>query len=146
MARATLEMFLKLTGADKTSRELDKVSKTTKELDNTVKNSSKQNEQFAAGMSGLNKAAIAGAAIFAGKSLLDFSLNAIQAASSAQEAAGAFGTTFAGSAEKLNNELAKNANLFGLTQAEAQQLVGVFGAVAQGIGFTQQESADLSSR
>ena len=58
MARATLEMFLKLTGADKTSRELDKVSKTTKELDNTVKNSSKQNEQFAAGMSGLNKAAI----------------------------------------------------------------------------------------
>lgn len=145
MARATLEMFLKLTGADKTSQGLDKVSKTTKELDNNVKNSAKQNEQFAAGMSGLNKAAIAGAAIFAGKSLLDFSINAIQAASSAQEAAGAFGTTFGGAAEKLNQELAKNANLFGLTQAEAQQLISVFGAVAQGMGFTQDESANLGA-
>ena len=145
MARATLEMFLKLTGANKTSQELQKVSKSTKDLDNDVKNSAKSNEQFAAGMSGLGSAAIAGAAAIAGKSLLDFSLSAIQAASSAQEAAGAFGTTFGGAAEKLNEQLAENANLFGLTTAEAQQLISVFGSVAQGIGFTQQESADLSS-
>ena len=145
MARATLEMFLKLTGADKTSRGLDKVSKSTKELDKDVKNSAKNNEQFAAGMSGLGATAIVGAAGLAAKSLLDFSLSAIQAASSAQEAAGAFGTTFGGAAEQLNKQLAENANLFGLTTAEAQQLISVFGSVAQGIGFTQQESADLSS-
>lgn len=145
MARATLEMFLKLTGANKTSKELDKVSKSTKKLDTDVKNSAKQNAEFAAGMSGLGSAAIVGAAGLAAKSLLDFSLSAIQAASSAQEAAGAFGTTFAGAAEKLNGELAKNANLFGLTTSEAQQLISVFGSVAQGIGFTQEESADLSS-
>ena len=146
MARATLEMFLKLTGADKTSRELNKVSKSTKQLDIDVKNSAKQNAEFAAGMSGAGKLAIAGAAAIAGKSLLDFSFNAIRAASAAQEAAGAFGTTFGDAAEKLNTQLAENANLYGLTAAEAQQLVGVFGAVAQGIGFTQEESADLSSR
>ena len=35
MARPTLEMFLKLTGADKTSRGLDKVSDSSKKLDNT---------------------------------------------------------------------------------------------------------------
>ena len=35
--------------------------------------------------------------------------------------------------------------LFGLTSSEAQQLISVFGSVAQGIGFTQEESADLSS-
>ena len=145
MARATLEMFLKLIGVDKASRELNSFSKDIKNVDNSVKESSKANAQFAAGMSGLNKAAIAGAAIFASKSLLDFSINAIQAASSAQEAAGAFGTTFGGAAEKLNQELAKNANLFGLTQAEAQQLVSVFGAVAQGMGFTQDESANLGA-
>lgn len=145
MARATLEMFLKLTGANKTSKELDKVSKSTKKLDTDVKNSAKQNAEFAAGMSGLGSAAIVGAAGLAAKSLLDFSLSAIQAASSAQEAAGAFGTTFAGAAERLNGELAKNANLFGLTTSEAQQLISVFGSVAQGIGFTQEESADLSS-
>jgi hypothetical protein len=145
MARATLEMFLKLTGANKTSKGLDKVSKSTKKLDTDVKKSTKANAQFSAGMSGLGKTAIAGGALFAAKSLADFSLAAIQAASSAQEAAGAFETTFAGAAEKLNSELAKNANLFGLTQSEAQQLISVFGSVAQGIGFTQQESADLSS-
>ena len=145
MARATLEMFLKLTGVNKTSQGLDKVSKSTKKLDTDVKNSTKANAQFSAGMSGLGKTAIAGGALFAAKSLADFSLAAIQAASSAQEAAGAFETTFAGAAEKLNKELAKNANLFGLTQSEAQQLISVFGSVAQGIGFTQQESADLSS-
>ena len=69
MARATLEMFLKLTGANKTSQGLDKVSKSTKQLDADVKNSTKQNAEFAAGMSGLSKAAIAGAAVFAGKKL-----------------------------------------------------------------------------
>ena len=145
MARATLEMFLKLTGANKTSKGLDKVSKSTKKLDTDVKNSTKANAQFSAGMSGLGKASIVGGALLAAKSLADFSLAAIQAASSAQEAAGAFSTTFGDAAEKLNKQLEKNANLFGLTSSEAQQLISVFGSVAQGIGFTQEESADLSA-
>ena len=145
MARATLEMFLKLTGANKTSQGLDKVSKQTKKLDNNVKKSTKANAQFGAGMSGLNKTAIVGASLLAVKALGDFSISAIQAASSAQEAAGAFGTTFGDASEKLNQQLSKNANLFGLTSSEAQQLISVFGSVAQGIGFTQEESADLSS-
>ena len=138
-------MFLKLTGANKTAQGLDKVSKETKKLDKSVKKSTKENAKFSAGMSGLGSAAIAGAAAIAGKSLLDFSLSAIQAASAAQEAAGAFGTTFGGAAEQLNKQLKENANLFGLTTSEAQQLISVFGSVAQGIGFTQEESADLSS-
>ena len=145
MARATLEMFLKLTGANKTSQGLDKVSKQTKKLDKSVKKSTKANAQFGAGMSGLSKGAIVGSALLAVKALGDFSISAIQAASSAQEAAGAFGTTFGNASEKLNQQLSKNANLFGLTSSEAQQLISVFGSVAQGIGFTQEESADLSS-
>jgi len=145
MARATLEMFLKLIGVDKAGRQLNKFEKDIKGVDNSVDKSSKANAQFAAGMSGASKFAIAGAATIAGKSLLDFSFAAIQAASAAQEAAGAFSTTFGGASEKLNNQLKENANLFGLTSAEAQQLISVFGSVAQGIGFTQEESADLSS-
>ena len=81
MARATLEMFLKLTGANKTSQGLDKVSKSTKELDKDVDNAAKSNAQFAAGMSSLTKGAIAGAALFAGKQLLDFARSSIIAAS-----------------------------------------------------------------
>jgi adenylosuccinate lyase len=80
------------------------------------------------------------------KQLLDFARDSVIAASSAQEAAGAFGTTFGDAAANLTKELSKNANLFGLTTSEAKQLIGVFGAVAQGMGFTQNESADLSSR
>ena len=146
MARTTLEMFIKIVGANKVSKALDNVSDSAKRTHNQVEKNTKANAQFAAGMSGLSKAAITGAAAIAAKSLFDFSLAAIQAASSAQEAAGAFGTTFAGAAEKLNEQLEENANLFGLTTSEAQQLVGVFGAVAQGIGFTQDQSADLSAR
>jgi hypothetical protein len=145
MARTTLEMFIKLIGADKVGRALDSTSKKIKNTQKQVDKGTKENAKFAAGMSGLGSAAITGAAALAGKSLLDFSLSAIQAASAAQEAAGAFGTTFGGAAEKLNNQLKENANLFGLTTSEAQQLISVFGSVAQGIGFTQEESADLSS-
>jgi len=145
MARATLEMFFKLIGVDKAGRQLNKFEKDIKGVDNSVNKSGKANAKFAAGMSGLSKTAIVGSSLLAVKALGDFSISAIQAASSAQEAAGAFGTTFGDASEKLNNQLSKNANLFGLTSSEAQQLISVFGSVAQGIGFTQEESADLSS-
>ena len=39
MARATLEMFLKVVGVDKASKELGKVSKVTKQLDEDVNKS-----------------------------------------------------------------------------------------------------------
>ena len=144
MARATLEMFLKLTGANKTSQGLDKVSKSTKQLDANVKNSTKQNTQFAAGMSGLSKAAIAGASLFAAKSILEFSKSALEAAVSAEEAGAAFDTTFGTAAERATVFLEGFANKAGLTVGEAQQLQATLGAVAQGIGFTQEASADLS--
>lgn len=144
MARATLEMFLQLTGANKTSRELDKVSKSTKDFNNSVETGSKQNAKFASGMSGLSKAAIAGAAIFAAKSLVDFSKSALDAAVSAEEAGAAFDTTFGAAAEKASRFLEDFANKAGLTVGEAKQLQATLGAVAQGIGFTQEASADLS--
>ena len=50
-------MFLKLTGANKTSQGLDKVSKSTKQLDQ-CKNSEKKMNNLLAGMSGLGKGAI----------------------------------------------------------------------------------------
>jgi len=146
MARTTLEMFIKVLGANKAAKELDNVSDSAEKTHNQVNKNTKENAKFAAGMSSLTKGAIAGAALFAGKQLLDFAQSSIIAASSAQEAAGAFGTTFGGAAEQLGEQLSKNANLFGLTTSEAKQLIGVFGAVAQGLGFTQDESAGLSAR
>ena len=144
MARATLEMFLKLTGADKTSRGLDKVSNSTKDFNKSVEKGTKENAKFASGMSGLGKAAIAGGAIFAAKSLLDFSKSALDAAVSAEEAGAAFDTTFGTAAARATLFLEDFANKAGLTVGEAQQLQATLGAVAQGIGFTQEASADLS--
>ena len=144
MASATLEMILKLTGADKTSRGLDKVSNSAKDLDNEVNNTTKANQRFGKSMSGLQKTAIAGGAIFAGKILFDFAKEAVNAAVSAEEAAAAFETTFGSAAERATAFLEDFANKAGLTVGEAQQLQATLGAVAQGIGFTQEESADLS--
>ena len=143
MARATLEMFLKLTGADKTSKGLDKTSNAAKNLDDNVKNSAKSNAQFSAGMSGLTKGAIAGAALLAGKALVDFAADALEAAVSAEEAAAAFETTFGDAVVGVTKFTEEFANKAGLTTSELQQLLATTGSVAQGIGFTQEESADL---
>ena len=144
MARATLEMFLKLTGADKTSRGLDKVSNSTKDFNNSVTKGTKQNAQFASGMSGLTKGAIVGASVLAGKALIGFSKSALDAAVSAEEAGAAFDTTFGTAAARATLFLEDFANKAGLTVGEAQQLQATLGAVAQGIGFTQEASSDLS--
>ena len=144
MAKTTLEMFLKVTGVNKASNELGKVSKVTKDLDKNVKNTNKTNAKFASGMSSLGKLGIAGAAFFAGKALINFSKEALNAAVSAEEAASAFGTVFADSAERATHFLENFSNKAGLTVSEAQQLTAILGSVAQGIGFTADESADLA--
>ena len=144
MASATLEMILKLTGADKTSRGLDKVSNAAKDLDDEVNNTTRSNQRFGKSMSGLQKTAVAGGAIFAGKILFDFAKEAVNAAVSAEEAGAAFETTFGSAAERATAFLEGFANKAGLTVGEAQQLQATLGAVAQGIGFTQEASADLS--
>lgn len=144
MASATLEMILKLTGADKTSRGLDKVSNAAKDLDDEVNNTTKANQRFGKSMSGLQKTAVAGGAIFAGKILFDFAKEAVNAAVSAEEAGAAFETTFGTAASRATAFLEDFANKAGLTVGEAQQLQATLGAVAQGIGFTQEASADLS--
>ncbi len=144
MASATLEMFIKIVGANKVSRALDNVSDELKDLQQQTEKTDKANAKFAAGMSGLQKTAIAGGVIFAGKQFIDFSRQAVNAAVSAEEAAAAFGTTFGSAAERATRFLEGFAISAGLTVGEAQQLQATLGAVAQGIGFTQEESADLS--
>ena len=61
MARTTLEMFIKLIGADKVGRALDSTSKKIKNTQDQVDKGTKENAKYAAGMSGLSKAAVAGA-------------------------------------------------------------------------------------
>jgi hypothetical protein len=144
MASATLEMFIKLVGANKVARSFNTISNELKEFRDQTDKAEKKNKKFASSLSGLQKTAIAGSALIATKTLFDFSKGAVEAAVSADEAASAFGTTFGSAAERATRFLEDFANKAGLTVAEAQQLQATLGAVAQGIGFTQEASADLS--
>ena len=144
MASATLEMFIKMVGVNKVAAELDKIEKGARDLDDQINKSEKTNRKMSDSMSALRKTAIAGGAIFATKALFDFSKSAVEASVAADEAAAAFGTTFGSAAERATRFLEDFANKAGLTVGEAQQLQATLGAVAQGIGFTQEESADLA--
>ena len=144
MARTTLEMFIKIVGANKVAQALDNVSNELKDQQKQVEKNEESNKKLAKSMSGLSKAAIAGASLFAAKSILSFSKSALDAAVSAEEAGAAFETTFGTAAQRATKFLEGFANKAGLTVGEAQQLQATLGAVAQGIGFTQEASADLS--
>ena len=144
MASATLEMIIDLVGVNKAARGFKKVSSGLKLFNDEAEEGSKKAKKFGSSLSGLQKTAIAGGALIAGKALFDFSKEAVNAATSADEAAAAFGTTFGTAAQRATEFLEDFANKAGLTVGEAQQLTATLGAVAQGIGFTQEESADLS--
>jgi len=144
MASATLEMFIKIVGANKVAKALDNISHELDEQRKQVEKNEKANAKFASGMSSLSKIGVAGAAVFATKSIIDFSKSALDAAVSAEEAGAAFETTFGTAAQRATRFLEGFANKAGLTVGEAQQLQATLGAVAQGIGFTQEASADLS--
>ena len=144
MASATLEMIIDLVGVNKAARGFKKVSSGLKLFNDEAEEGSKKAKKFGSSLSGLQKTAIAGGALIAGKALFDFSKEAVNAATSADEAAAAFGTTFGTAAQRATEFLEDFANKAGLTVGEAQQLTATLGAVAQGIGFTQEASADLA--
>ena len=144
MASATLEMIIDLVGVNKAARGFKSISSGLKTFNDEAEQGSKKAKKFGSSLSGLQKTAVAGGAIFATKALFDFSKGAVQAAVDADEAAAAFDTTFGSAAERATRFLQEFANKAGLTVGEAQQLQATLGAVAQGIGFTQEESADLA--
>ena len=71
-------------------------------------------------------------------------VKAIQTASNAAEAATAFEVTFGNAVKNLNPFIDEFANKAGLADFELQDLLKTTGQVTQGIGFTQEESAELS--
>lgn len=141
MASATLELFIKAVGVNRLSRDMDKASKEVDQLADEVKKADKEGKEFAKTLKRFGS--IAGGA-FLVKQLVDFSAAALESAVAAEEAGAAFDTTFGDAAERASKELENFANKAGLTVAEAKQLNATLGAVAQGIGFTQGESADLA--
>lgn len=71
-------------------------------------------------------------------------VKAIQTASNATEAATAFDVTFGNAVKNLSPFIEEFANKAGLADFELKDLLKTTGAITQGIGFTQEESAKLS--
>ena len=91
------------------------------------------------------KTVLGAAVIFqAGKQLAAFGKEALDLAVDAEEAASAFATAFGAAEDDMASFVNEFANMAGFTKGELKQLLAVTGSVVQGIGATEEESAQLA--
>jgi len=117
----------------------------TKQFTDSLTKSQKAMNKFSSVAGTLGKATVAGlgvasvAAVTLGKDLVDLG-------SDANEARSAFETTFGESVPKLSGFVDEFANKAGLAAHELEGLLTQSGAILQGIEFTGEASADLSTK
>ena len=99
--------------------------------------------KFSRGIGKVGSAAAVGFGVV-GAAAVAAGVKAIQTASNAAEAATAFEVTFGNAVKNLNPFIEEFANKAGLADFELKDLLKTTGAITQGIGFTQEESAELS--
>lgn len=101
--------------------------------------------KFSRGLGKVGSAAATGFGIV-GAAATVAGVQAIKTASNAAEAATAFDVTFGNAVKNLNPFIDEFANKAGLADFELKDLLKTTGAITQGIGFTQEESAELSKQ
>ena len=97
---------------------------------------------------GIGKVGVAAAQSFAvvGTAAVAMGAKALTVASDAEEAGAAFETTFGQAAQDTGKFVEEFANKAGLASFELKQLLATSGAVLQGIDFTAEASANLSTK
>lgn len=123
----TIREKVLLEGEDRASQAFDKAGGSFEKMGGTFK-----------------KVALTGGIAIAGAKLLDLAGQAVKLAVDAGEAEAAFNTTFGEALPEMTRFVEDFANKAGFTTGEMQQLLAVTGNVAQGIGATEAESADLA--
>ena len=93
---------------------------------------------------GLSKILAGGAAVLAARQMARLAGEAVKLAVDAAEAGSAFATSFGTAEASMQEFVDEFAHMAGFTEGELKQLLAVTGAVVQGIGATEQESADLA--
>ena len=101
--------------------------------------------KFGRSVGAVGKMAVSGFAVI-GAAAAVAGVKAVNVASDANEAAAAFDTTFGGAAVSAGKFVEEFANKAGLAEHELKQLLATSGAVLQGINFTADGSADLSTK
>jgi hypothetical protein len=92
----------------------------------------------------LKKVALTGGIFIAAQKLLELGQNALKSAIDAREAASAFDTTFGAAVGEASAFVEEFAIKAGFATGELKQLLAITGNVVQGIGATEQESAELA--
>ncbi|MCI8432455.1 MAG: hypothetical protein HFH83_04575 [Lachnospiraceae bacterium] len=91
------------------------------------------------------KAAIAFAAAFSVKKLIDFGAECLNLGSDLQEVQNVVDVTFPSMTRQVEEFAGKAATSFGLSETMAKQFVGTFGAMAKAFGFSEEAAYDMSA-
>ena len=91
------------------------------------------------------KAAIAFAAAFSVKKLIDFGSECLNLGSDLQEVQNVVDVTFPSMTRQVEEFAGKAATSFGLSETMAKQFVGTFGAMAKAFGFSEEAAYDMSA-
>lgn len=129
---------------------LDRLDKQMRQLDSSVSRSGAQAEKAGGMFRGMLKSfggnVLANAASQAGHAIVQFGSEAFQAGLRAEEAANKFSSVFGPSMVEASRFVDEYAQKMGFADAELQAQLGTIGAVVQGLGVAQAESADVATR
>jgi hypothetical protein len=134
---------------DETKQSFDKA---TKAIDKTGDEAKKTKKDLDSGASSVNKfgqtigrAFKVAAVVAVGKAVADVTMEMANLALEAQESAAAFEITFGGATQEVTRYVNQMAHAFGMTRAEMQQQMAVTGSIIQGMGFTSDAAAEMST-
>jgi hypothetical protein len=134
---------------DESQQSFNKAERAADKFDGEVKNITKNVKKAKNPMEKLGKsigtAFKVGVVVAFGKQILDATMQMANLALEAEESAAAFEITFGSAAKETTRFVHDMAHAFGMTRAEMQQQMAVTGSVIQGLGFTSDAAADMST-
>ena len=134
---------------DETKQAFDKGTKAADRFEKEVDKGRKQIKKATTPMESFGKkigtAFKVGAVIAVGKAMADLTMEMANLALEAEESAAAFEITFGGATQEVTRYVNQMAHAFGMTRAEMQQQMAVTGSIIQGLGFTSDAAAEMST-
>jgi len=134
---------------DETKKSFDKATKAIDKTGDEAKNTKKDLDKGASSVNKfgetLGRAFKVAAIIAVGKAIAQATMEMANLALEATESAAAFEITFGGATQEVTRYVNQMAHAFGMTRAEMQQQMAVTGSIIQGLGFTSDAAADMST-
>lgn len=114
----------------------------TNQLNQTNNNVNRSTRSMRSSFSGLvKKIGLA----YLGKQLLDFGKSCVQLGSDLQEVQNVVDTVFSSMTDKVDEFAKSAAQSFGLNETTAKKYVGLYGAMAEQFGFTEEQAYNMST-